>query len=42
LRPPFSLLGQLDDAGRVLGAAVGTVDAALNFLKELERAMGEC
>ena len=34
------LLRQLDDAGRVPGAAVGTVDEALDFLKELERANG--
>jgi predicted nucleotidyltransferase len=32
------LLRQLDDAGRVSGAVVGTVDEALDFLKELERA----
>src|SRR5262249_880784 len=31
------LLRQLDDAGRVPGAVVGTVDEALDFLKELER-----
>jgi hypothetical protein len=31
------LLRELDDAGRVPGAAVGTVDEALDFLKELER-----
>src|SRR5262249_2592849 len=31
------LLRQLDDAGRVPGAVVGTVDQALDFLKELER-----
>jgi len=31
------LLRQLDDEGRVPGAIVGTVDEALNFLKELER-----
>jgi hypothetical protein len=31
------LLRQLDDAGRVPGAPVGTVDEALDFLKELER-----
>src|SRR5262249_45256832 len=29
------LLRQLDDAGRVPGAVVGTLDEALNFLKEL-------
>jgi hypothetical protein len=32
------LFRQLDDAGRVPGATVGTVDEALEFLKELERA----
>lgn len=32
------LLRELDDAGRVSGAVVGTVDEALDFLKELERA----
>jgi HD domain len=31
------LLRELDDAGRVPGAIVGTVDEALDFLKELER-----
>jgi hypothetical protein len=31
------LLRQLDDAGRVPGAQVGTVDEALDYLKELER-----
>ena len=31
------LLRELDDAGRVPGAVVGTVDEALDFLKELER-----
>jgi hypothetical protein len=31
------LLRQCDDAGRVPGAVVGTVDEALDFLKELER-----
>jgi hypothetical protein len=31
------LLRQLDDAGRVPGAVVGTVDEALDYLKELER-----
>jgi hypothetical protein len=31
------LLRQLDDEGRVPGAVVGTVDEALDFLKELER-----
>ncbi len=31
------LLRQLDDQGRVSGAVVGTVDEALDFLKELER-----
>jgi hypothetical protein len=34
------LLRQLDDAGRVPGAMVGTVDEALNYLKELERSNG--
>jgi predicted nucleotidyltransferase len=34
------LLRQLDDAGRVPGAAVGTVDEALDYLKELERSNG--
>jgi predicted nucleotidyltransferase len=34
------LLRQLDDAGRVPGAPVGTVDEALDFLKELERSNG--
>lgn len=31
------LLRQCDDRGRVPGAVVGTVDEALNYLKELER-----
>jgi hypothetical protein len=31
------LLRQLDDAGRVPGAPVGTLDEALDYLKELER-----
>lgn len=31
------LLRELDDAGRVPGAPVGTVDEALDYLKELER-----
>src|SRR5262245_7000776 len=31
------LLRQLDDEGRVPGAVVGTVDEALDYLKELER-----
>ena len=31
------LLRQLDDQGRVPGAVVGTVDEALDYLKELER-----
>lgn len=35
------LLRKLDDAGRVPGATVGTVDEALDFLKELERSNGE-
>jgi predicted nucleotidyltransferase len=34
------LLRQLDDAGRVPGALVGTVDEALDYLKELERSNG--
>jgi hypothetical protein len=34
------LLRRLDDAGRVPGAPVGTVDEALDFLKELERNNG--
>jgi predicted HD phosphohydrolase len=34
------LLRQLDDAGRVPGARVGTVDEALDYLKELERTNG--
>jgi len=34
------LLRQLDDAGRVPGAVVGTVDEALDYLKELERENG--
>ncbi len=34
------LLRELDDAGRVPGAVVGTVDEALDFLKELERSNG--
>jgi hypothetical protein len=34
------LLRQLDDAGRVPGATVCTVDEALGFLKELERSNG--
>jgi hypothetical protein len=34
------LLRQLDDAGRVPGAAVGTLDEALEYLKELERSNG--
>jgi hypothetical protein len=34
------LLRQLDDEGRVPGAVVGTVDEALDFLKELERTNG--
>jgi len=31
------LLRELDDAGRVRGATVGTPDEALHYLKELER-----
>jgi hypothetical protein len=34
------LLRELDDAGRVPGALVGTVDQALDYLKELERTNG--
>jgi len=34
------LLRRLDDEGRVPGAPVGTLDEALNFLKELERENG--
>jgi len=34
------LLRQLDDEGRVPGAVVGTVDEAIDFLKELERTNG--
>jgi predicted nucleotidyltransferase/predicted HD phosphohydrolase len=34
------LLRRLDDAGRVPGVTVGTVDEALDFLRELERANG--
>jgi hypothetical protein len=34
------LLRSLDDAGRVPGANVGSVDEALDFLKELERSNG--
>jgi hypothetical protein len=34
------LLRALDDAGRVPGAPVGTVDEALDYLKELERSNG--
>jgi hypothetical protein len=34
------LFRQLDDEGRIPGAAVGTVDEALDFLKELERSNG--
>jgi hypothetical protein len=34
------LLRQLDDEGRVPGAVVGTVDEALDYLKELERSNG--
>jgi hypothetical protein len=34
------LLRQLDDGGRVPGAVVGTVDEALDFLKELARENG--
>ena len=34
------LLRECDDAGRVAGAVVGTVDEALNYLRELERENG--
>src|SRR5438876_616892 len=34
------LLRRLDDEGRVPGAVVGTVDEALDYLKELERSNG--
>ncbi|MBY0523898.1 MAG: HD domain-containing protein [Gemmataceae bacterium] len=34
------LLRELDDRGRVPGAVVGTVDEALDYLKELERSNG--
>jgi hypothetical protein len=34
------LLRELDTAGRVPGAVVGTLDEALDFLKELERQNG--
>src|SRR6059058_6250693 len=34
------LLAQLDQAGRVPGAVVGTVDGALDYLRELERSNG--
>jgi hypothetical protein len=34
------LLRQCDDGGRVPGAVVGTVDEALDYLKELERSNG--
>jgi hypothetical protein len=34
------LLRQLDDQGRISGAVVGTVDEALDYLKELERSNG--
>jgi predicted HD phosphohydrolase len=33
-------LRQLDDAGRVPGAQVGTVDEAIEYLRELERSNG--
>ena len=35
------LLRECDDAGRVSGAVVGTVDEALNYLRELERENGD-
>ena len=31
------LLRELDDAGRVPGAVVGTVDEAIDYLRELRR-----
>jgi hypothetical protein len=31
------LLRKLDDAGRVPGVVVGTVDEALDYLRQLER-----
>jgi predicted HD phosphohydrolase len=34
------LLRKCDDGGRVAGAVVGTLDEALDFLKELERSNG--
>jgi hypothetical protein len=34
------LMRECDDAGRVSGAVVGTVDEALDYLRELERANG--
>src|SRR5262249_13348850 len=34
------LLRELDDAGRVPGALVGTVDEAIEYLKELEQSNG--
>ena len=34
------LLRECDDAGRVPGAIVGTVDEALDYLRELERENG--
>ncbi len=34
------LLRECDDAGRVPGAVVGTVDEALDYLRELERENG--
>ena len=35
------LLRDCDDAGRVPGAVVGTVDEALDYLRELERENGD-
>jgi predicted HD phosphohydrolase len=35
------LLREVDDGGRVAGAIVGTVDEALDYLKELERTNGD-
>jgi hypothetical protein len=34
------LLRKCDDVGRVAGAVVGTLDEALEFLRELERRNG--
>jgi hypothetical protein len=35
------LLRELDDKGRVPGAIVGTVDEAIDYLRELSRQNGE-